>query len=570
MINLLDCPNEVIDLVVRNLKRREVKQTRLVCRRIALLAAPYLIDVIYISPHSKNMEVFEAVTRHPVFSTTIKHVVYDSAKFSSFSLEDYRHALISQLDQSQYNMIQRRNDDLREMMDLLQPYRLILRDSAAEKKGLQRCKGHAKFMMGYRQFIILAQQQKDNTSRSWFDRVCEGLRKLGPIQSAIVRNAWDTGCREIILDDSSGDSSEVDVDEYLDHDPGKMSGLDDVDGEWEDFSSSEATSSGHRSLQRLVALGIDGMRLVGSPLARAWTPSWLQPPSSALALSAQEIISAFDYDEWYSVGQSFDLLVRLLSAADKHPQILRVPGNHDGSEGLSPISLDSNSSLLASSSSKALTGLKTLHLRIVPYKSVPHLTLLKKFFRIPNSMMNLSLFLPLRSDEDSLVSDNSEASEDDGYIVFNFTRVFPPLRQIQLSRLRSLVLQGLGISYKNLTGLLILKLPNFSHLTLSYIQLLQGGYWEDIIEGLRHLNRIVDCCLESLSYYDIDPYQDELAELDLYEFLQANASYVVCGGRHPSLRDGEADIDSLKFLTRLNATLDRLKENLATSGPQSK
>lgn len=560
MTTLLDCPNEVVLIVIQNLKRN-VKQLRLACRRLALLAKPFLIDTVFISPHSKNMEVFDAVTQHPILSKTVKHIVYDSVKFAGFSLPDYYTALTDQLLQPHHDKIKYQNDDLMELMDLLRPFRLLFqRGYIAEEKGLALCKDYSKFMRGYRQFCLAAREQRDNINKVWFDRVCRGLRKLGPIQSVIVWNAWDMSCRETDENDGSTNSSKAfnDVRENTNNEDDAMSGSDDMSDEWENVSTSEAPR---------LAMSSNGMRLTGSPLARSWPPSWLQPPSSAYVLAAQEVLGKSDHEEWYSIGKAFNWLIRMLNETNKQPLTLRVPGNYDGSDGLSPALLKEDRLLVPPFSLEAFTNLKSLDLRMASHQDqlyIPDLCLLKSVVQVMGSLTNLTLLLPTKAYGIDLFSSDSEDVEDEDYELFNFTHVFPPLREIQLPQLRRLELRGLEISYDILAGFLLLKLPSLKSLTLSCIRLIEEGFWEDIVEGLCRLSRLDDCSLDTLFYSVIHPYSREL--LDEKDFLQANALYVVAGDRHPGLGSGEQDHDSLRFLVRLNQTLDQLKIDLGISG----
>ena len=549
MKNLLEFPDELILAIIGKLKKKYLKRARLVCKKLAVLAAPFLLDVIYVSPHTKNTNVLEAITQHPIFSKTVKHIIYDSAKFADYSLEDYFNALSNQIRDPRYRRARMYNNDVRELLDLIQPRtRTSLGSHLASERGFGRCKNQGMFMMGYHQFSLLAEEQKVGVDSPWFDSVREGLRRLGPIQSVTVENTWQVAYREAMADDISEDSSNGD--ENVDDDQDGRRGLEDTSDEWEDCGSSETSSTDDRLLHR-NHLGRDGMRLVGSPLARAWPPSWLQPPSSLDELSSQELVSEFDHQEWYSVGQSFNLLARLLLTADKEPQILRVPGNYDGSEGLSPVSLDTDKSLLNPFS---LIHLKTLHLKIAHHyqRRAPDLPLLKSFFKISKSLTSLSLLLFTTQGDLDTVSDDSDESQDDRPLLFNLAQIIPPIAELQLHQLRNLHLQGIETTYRDFAAFLFLNLPNLISLNLSWIQiqLMQEGEWEDIIEGLHRLKHLESCNLDTLLYSDLCSYMDERV-VSVKEFMNANARYIVSGGRHPGLDDEEPDGASSRFLRGL-------------------
>ena len=121
-MGLIKLPNEIILLILRSLSKHRLKRMRLVCEKLAVLGAPLLMDVVYISPRAKDMAVFEAIVQHPVFNPSIKHVVYDSAQIIHHSLEGYYNALEYQLQNPAYKRIWISNTGVQQMMDLIKPH----------------------------------------------------------------------------------------------------------------------------------------------------------------------------------------------------------------------------------------------------------------------------------------------------------------------------------------------------------------------------------------------------------------------------------------------------------------
>ncbi|KAL8742230.1 MAG: hypothetical protein Q9184_008286, partial [Pyrenodesmia sp. 2 TL-2023] len=142
--------------------------------------------------------------------------------------------------------------------------------------------------------------------------------------------------------------------------------------------------------------------------------------------------------------------------------------------------------------------------------------------------------------------------------------IFPPLQDLHITHLRTLYLSGLETTYRNLAGLLFLKVPNLTRLSLTHIQLMKEGHWGDIIEGLRHLHHLDACCLIALLYPNFQEYQS-LVGAPPFGFLDAHCRYVVSGGRHPDLKEEEPDNTSLIYLERLNETLNMLRKTMGTS-----
>lgn len=275
-----------------------------------------------------------------------------------------------------------------------------------------------------------------------------------------IQNTWDMIYDDVIVDDFSENSSDSD---------GELDDLDcrsDMEGryeKWQDCGSS-AASAIDRLFRSAPGLRADGTRRVGSPLARALPPSRLGPPISKAELSSHEMVSGVAIDEWYSVVQVFNLLVQLLTSTEKRPRVFRFPGNVSGAESLSPTLLDSDKSTPAFSFLNLSVNLKTLHLKLASLERgatielAPDLPLLKTFFKTSMSLTTLTLVLPIEWKQD-------HGDSEKGHSLYNFTQVFPPLPQLQFCLLRSVRLHGLQITYRDLAGLLFLKLPNLGCLT---------------------------------------------------------------------------------------------------------
>ncbi|KAI4180426.1 MAG: hypothetical protein L6R41_007245 [Letrouitia leprolyta] len=93
----MDLPNELILQALGYLSNKDLKQTRLVCRQLALLGLKALnVETIYLSPRKKDMEVFDTITQHPILSKSVRHVVYDMAQFVNLRPEHYFQALCEQ------------------------------------------------------------------------------------------------------------------------------------------------------------------------------------------------------------------------------------------------------------------------------------------------------------------------------------------------------------------------------------------------------------------------------------------------------------------------------------------
>ncbi|KAG5761640.1 hypothetical protein H9Q69_007210 [Fusarium xylarioides] len=74
-VNLLSCPDEVIDQIVKLLPN--VKATRETCKRLNRIASPYLFPVLYISCHQLDLDVFRMVAKNPLLIGGVRELVID-------------------------------------------------------------------------------------------------------------------------------------------------------------------------------------------------------------------------------------------------------------------------------------------------------------------------------------------------------------------------------------------------------------------------------------------------------------------------------------------------------------
>lgn len=76
--------NEIVTAIMSQLPKKDLKSARLVNRAWASLGGQQLIGKLYISPREIDMAVFDSITQHPDLSKSVKHLMYDSAKFFKF------------------------------------------------------------------------------------------------------------------------------------------------------------------------------------------------------------------------------------------------------------------------------------------------------------------------------------------------------------------------------------------------------------------------------------------------------------------------------------------------------
>lgn len=87
-IHIQDFPTELLAAVFENLPKSTLKRARLTSTRWSDIGAETLFQRVYFAPRRHTMQRFINITSHPVFSRTIKEVVYDGALFQSRYLDE--------------------------------------------------------------------------------------------------------------------------------------------------------------------------------------------------------------------------------------------------------------------------------------------------------------------------------------------------------------------------------------------------------------------------------------------------------------------------------------------------
>ena len=519
-------------MVIDHLPQECRKRMRLVCRTWGALGANGLIDRVYISPFEKDLEVFDAITRHPVFGRAIKHLVYDSAQFAS-DIEtdaDYLRALCDYTGNHQTGYMTYDTIFNPEFRDL----RRTIVDSLVEpsvflgysQRGLRRCQALAAFVDGYRQYLHHAKEMSNIAAASWVDRVDHGLQKMRSVESITIRNSWN-----MIFEDRHEYPEEIITAFKFPH-----------------------TTKGYAIVDR------NGMRLVGSPLARSWPPAYLQPRS---------IESHNDHDPIHGspsavsdgIVELSQVLKRIHSAGMmQHIKEFVVSEYADTLGGVSPYAFLNNTDIAMQFTSLS-TSLRMLNLKLAPCILEParhpmlDLQIFKKFLEAAQCLEWMTLFLPCTEED-------FEAR--DVHSLYHFALVFPKSSTWNLPRLRGLLLHGLRASYSELVTLLFLNCPKLDYVGLSYFQL-KDGHWEDIIEGLHRLPEFLGsdfsekgllCCTDDLFLLWADT--EERYEAGEWGFSNLICEYISDGGRHPCLARDAPDSASIKYMDRLNETLDKL------------
>ncbi|KAL8778522.1 MAG: hypothetical protein Q9213_007380 [Squamulea squamosa] len=556
----MDLPDEIVLMILEYLPKTSLKSSRLVCKDIAALGALILIDKVYLSPYSKDMEVFHAISQHPTFCGSVKHLVYDSVQFErGMSIQGYHEGLCRQFATKNYNGDIISDNAVYELKHIInEAPAASSSDSQDTRSSYQRCQQHTGFLRGFQEYSQCAEEYEihgfGDSGGLWFAEALESLKRLQGIYTVTIRNTWD-----MILD-------VADLTDDL---------IEDQHYSW----SVDENNIGYRkwgvamqippTYQLSDNLRVNGMRMIGSPLARAWPPAHLQPGSTVFYEDDTSPYHVLDISDG---GFEFFQVSKLLRSAGMTCRIqqFRVLGDPECRGGISPNVLDP---VQWPSSTRFLDfsmTLRALQLNLIPIYSdadmisQPYfdLDVLKSFIQEAHPLEHLSLVLPFHDKfEYSSADPSSTPSSSEHEAFYHFTRLFPPVTQWRLPHLRSLELRGLSASYRDLATLLHLNLPKLDLLALSYINLTDGS-WEDIIEGFRRPPGIRWCEFKGALLESMEPLwkriqRDTGRGKNEAELLGHLEFYILEGGRHPCLPKDEPDTlvsgekSNFQFILRL-------------------
>ncbi|KAI9736476.1 MAG: hypothetical protein M1835_003323, partial [Candelina submexicana] len=76
----VDIPLEILLNVFSHLAKKDVKNGRLACKDFNAAGSRYLFDSVFISPLRRDLDIFLRVVRHPVFSKTVREIIWNEMR----------------------------------------------------------------------------------------------------------------------------------------------------------------------------------------------------------------------------------------------------------------------------------------------------------------------------------------------------------------------------------------------------------------------------------------------------------------------------------------------------------
>ncbi|KAL8935327.1 MAG: hypothetical protein Q9216_005485 [Gyalolechia sp. 2 TL-2023] len=560
----MNLPNELLLLILGHLSNKDLKQARLACRKLALLGLEALnVETVYISPRNKDMEVFDAITQHPILRKSVKHLVYDLAQFVNLHPEHYFTALCRQID------LQSRLGSDRELQRLVEEY-IQPKKNAPQEELFVRFLRDRTLMDGFSHYKTLAQEQRNFLTGTWFARAHKGLEAIGTLESVTISCAWNmhhppgpTASRRTENESNTTNNNHGNVfagghNEIVDRNAviGK--------GEGTEEEPVYVELGNYMSFNKQARSGVYSGR---SPVARSWPPTHLLPTVTATPYISPSIAELHRRGITDGSFEAFKV-VQLLRSANMQPFKVLMPDGGLAGEGVPPVVFDLGRWPDPIQLRALWRSIQVLNINIAyfsgdppPYtKDVfPCLDGLQSLFHDAPALQTLSLRLPM------------ETHPVTGHNMFyNYLQIFPPITEWCSPTMTTLKLHSLSASYRDLAGLLFLNLPLLQDLELANIQLTDGK-WDDIVEGLRRADNLSRCRFPEPLLYPPDTYYitqpndvEDWEDTAHYRFLNNLARYVTEGGRHPDLREDEPDSFSGKYMIKLNETLDEIRQARAS------
>lgn len=88
MVELLDCPHEIIRYVLNNLKLTDLKNVRLACQTLGVIGADTLLPTIHVVFTKQSIERLRDVSLHPVISLHVYGIIYEADRVDHYDQQE--------------------------------------------------------------------------------------------------------------------------------------------------------------------------------------------------------------------------------------------------------------------------------------------------------------------------------------------------------------------------------------------------------------------------------------------------------------------------------------------------
>lgn len=185
----MDLPYEIIMNVIQHLDKSDRKSLRFVNETWSSCASESLFDTLYVSPSKEDLDVFEAVTRHPTFSKHVRQLQYDATEFLvDYTKSQYRVQLIKQLSSFQ------RTPPPQSVVgsDLEQSTNDVMIPTFRNRKEMAHRGSRQLVDNGYREYCEHAIDRQNSLCSGRFAKIlCNGLQNLDSLSSVTMDGGWE-------------------------------------------------------------------------------------------------------------------------------------------------------------------------------------------------------------------------------------------------------------------------------------------------------------------------------------------------------------------------------------------
>ena len=483
----MNIPNEVVVEILSFLGKADLKSARCVSKTWCCFASDFLFDQIYISANPVDLDIFEAISKHPTLRHCVRHLIYDLNVFDNqiqkrrYYYQEAPRRRPFTLDSEVCEWL---NEDEAEATD-----RKPQRDLLTGKCLLLE--------QGYRKYQEYARQaQRVMDSGKLAITLLRGLGQFNKLTSVQFGYLWD----EINLG-------------------GPRKGM---------FVPPSACS---RELQPRAPYNLPfnvlTVYIVGSPLVRSWDP-FVTRPNTFFNGDGQEASK--------NGVRHFQILTRALSAADKKPKTLIFKGlqDRDYTLGLRNVLFDRGIDLghdfvqlIAS-----ISGVERFELDILAMSVIgrnwshvderPPIEGLASLLGSMSCLKHLVLVLP----------------EPFGFHTLDTVdKVFPKVNSwVSLETLR---LDNTSTSAGHLLHLFTVQMPNLKNLQLGET-LLGEGTWRNVFEALAQSKQLRCFSIDRCSLLvEFDHETEDFEEVIPKHVRRHVENFVTGAGGNPYLFDNE-------------------------------
>lgn len=498
-------PNELVLLIIQSSEGQGLKSARLVSKTWCSYASIFLFKRIYVAPNKLDLQVFNIITQHPIFSKHIRELVYDDAEFMPhLEKEGYirglRKQTIQMFDEGK-STLQGPDPQINEWASDVARTDLSFVDLVAkwEHRDL--------ICAGYRKYQVHSVYQKRKLrGGDYYRSLVEGLSRLEFLESVTLGGGWPIPV---------------------------------------------LTSPCEHHHGTPLARGWNRFHCL--PHARSWQPVWeydmnlsgrLRPHQTinTALVGAQIHMGEFTIGRNCVHGMKYPETIREINAARSDPLSSRTsPEISEINDPIRPSALSYDTA--------AFSGPARLHLRLGSCdegaSALHHCDNIAGLEKLLSSMhvlrrpdLNSSSTLdhhPSRYLDNRLASayhNQHHPSLYMGYQIYPSAMTYESLTEVTLHNFAS--------SATNLLCVLLLQMPNLKHVELGPTRLLQGS-WESVIECLRQFNHFT-----SFQYRGECIHGCDNSEIN---------DYIMHGGRHPCLLDEQPTHASEAYMLEIDRPL---------------